>query len=111
MSVQQSTFKTEVPRLLAWVVCFPSLVFWPFLSALPFFTLLAGPSSALQAAINLLLLATGFWPVVTVLLGYQLLRNAMSGLDGRPNGLAGLVLGVVATVWTLVYLIVSIASR
>ena len=111
MSVQQSTFKTEVPRLLGWIVCFPFLVFWPFLSVLPVFTLLAGPTSALQGALNVLLLATGFWPVAIVLLGSKLLWSAMGGAGRRPNGLTGLVLGGVATVWTIMYLIVALASR
>lgn len=111
MSVQPSALKREMPHLVAWIVVFPALVAWPFLSVLPFFGLGAPSASALQITVDILLLATGFWPVVIVASGYRIWQNAIGGGAARPAGQIGLILGAIATVWTILYLIAAIAGR
>jgi hypothetical protein len=109
VSFQQPAIKTDMLRIFAWVLFFPSLMLWPLLSILPLFSLLANTANALQTAINLLLFITGFWPAITIISGYRVWRNFVSSGSRMPDGTAALALGGIATVWTVIYLIVAIA--
>ena len=64
MPLSHGDLKLDVFRLLAWSICMPALACWPFLSAMPAFTLMGSGLSTLQIVVNALLLITGFWPLL-----------------------------------------------
>lgn len=104
-----SPLKTEIGRILAWSLALPVLCAWPFLSAMPLFSLWGGGHSVLSFSIDAVMLLFGFWPVVALLCVGALLRVEGGQPLGGTRGERGLWLGAYATVWTGLYLIVSFA--
>ncbi|WP_349369933.1 hypothetical protein [Salinarimonas sp.] len=112
------TMRAQALRLLAWAAFTPVLALWPFLSTLPLVDLAAGGASAGWVAMNLFLLATGFWTVLAGWLAWRLLRPTppaqAPGPDEASRVLAkerrGLVLGAYASVWTVVYMGVAVIA-
>lgn len=87
--------------LVAWCILGPVLAMWPFVSALPVFGLIA-PVSLGQATIDLLLLATGFWPLFGA---WVVARIAWAGGPRSPiryDHTRSLKVGVYALAWHLV---------
>ncbi len=109
MPLSHGDLKLDVFRLLAWSICMPALACWPFLSAMPAFTLMGSGLSTLQIVVNALLLITGFWPIATACVFYLLVRVAPAAIGKRPAGDRGLLLGAFAAIWTGVYLIAALA--
>ena len=102
--------KLDIPHILAWAIVLPVLSAWPFLSAMPLFTLIGGNLSPLALSINLVLLLFGFWPLAAAYAAYAFLR-ADGSATPRPRIVAdrGLLLGGYAALWTSLYLIVVYA--
>ena len=107
MDASETAVKSEMRDVVLWAVFLPALAIWPFLSAMPLFTLLGGPPDALVTSINVILLCTGFWPVAALGLAYLALRSSANEMQFRP----GLWLGGYATVWTGLYLVAAITNR
>jgi hypothetical protein len=105
-----ATTKPDVTRIIAWSVFLPILSIWPFVSAMPLFTLFGGDLSTLAFSINIILLLSGFWPLAAAYAGYAFLRIGMPTDQRAPAGQRGLLLGGYATVWTGLYLIVAVAQ-
>jgi hypothetical protein len=105
-----ATTKTDITRIIAWSVVLPILSIWPFVSAMPLFTLFGGGLSTLVLSINAVLLLSGFWPLAAAYAGYAFLRTGMPTDQRAPAGQRGLLLGGYATVWTGLYLIVAFAQ-
>ena len=111
MAPPHGDLKRDVFRILAWSVCVPVLACWPFLSAMPGFTLMGSGLSILQVTVNVLLLITGFWPIAAAYVFYLFVRVAPAATARRPTGELALLLGAYAVVWTGMYLVAAIAMR
>lgn len=86
--------------LVAWCVLGPVLAMWPFVSALPVFGLIA-PVSLGQAILDLVLLSTGFWPLLSL---WIVARLAWAGGLKNPiryDHTLALKVGAYALVWQL----------
>lgn len=81
----------------------PALAFWPFVSAMPAFTL-ASASSAKTIASSSLFLLTGFWAFIVLYIAYRIVIGRMqrAGLKTGPV-FGGLAVGIYATFWTAAY--------
>ncbi|WP_156323510.1 hypothetical protein [Bosea sp. AAP35] len=104
-----STLKTDITRILAWALFLPVLVVWPFLSAMPLFSLWGGEHTVLSFSINAVMLLFGFWPLLGLYLATMFLRVEGTGRLGGTRSERGLWLGAYATVWTALYLIIAFA--
>jgi CHASE2 domain-containing sensor protein len=109
MTEMTSPLKTDISRILAWSLFLPVLCAWPFLSAMPLFTLWGGGLSVLAFSINAVMLLTGFWPVMALLGASVLLKVEGAGTLRQTRSERGLLLGGYATVWTGLYLIIAFA--
>lgn len=110
MPTPTSSYKPDILRIVAWSVALPVLCVWPFLSAMPAFTLVGGGLSPLAISINVVMLATGFWPLLAAGIVVAVLRTGepleiRAGFRER-----GLLLGAYAAVWTALYVIVAFAN-
>lgn len=109
--ISSSTTPNDLTRAMWWTVMIPFVGLWPFLSALPAFTLIGGNASFDSAWVNTLLLATGFWGVVPLLtlLWFMLpdarRPHAREGLRKRPTSIA-----VYIVVWTGLYTAIAMAG-
>lgn len=104
-----STIKHDVTRIVGWSIVLPILSIWPFLSAMPLFTLFGDSLSTLALSINIVLLLSGFWPLAAAYAAYAFLRIGTPTRQRAPASERGLLLGGYATVWTGLYLIVAFA--
>ncbi len=109
MTDATSPLKTDISRILAWSLFLPILCAWPFLSAMPLFTLFGGGLSVLDFSINVVMLLFGFWPVMALYGAFVLLRVEGVGSPRSTRGGRGLFLGGYATVWTGLYLVIAFA--
>jgi hypothetical protein len=105
----KSNLRQDVRSIMAWGAFGPALATWPFVSALPVVSLLAGPNTANHITTQVVLLATGFWGagIGAAMLWTKLNLQQPSGLQVSPpatlsQGL-GLPLAAYATVWTAIY--------
>jgi len=105
-----STIKPDIIRIIAWSVALPVLSIWPFLSAMPLFTLFGDSLSSLALSINIILLLSGFWLLAAAYAAYAFLRTGTQTNQRARAGERGLMLGGYATVWTGLYLIFAFAS-
>ena len=104
-----SPLKTDVTRILAWALFLPVLGIWPFLSAMPLFSLFGGGHSVLSFSINAVMLLFGFWPLLGLYVASLVLRVEGTGRLGGTRSERGLWLGAYATLWTGLYLIIAFA--
>jgi hypothetical protein len=110
MPAPASSFKPDILRILAWSVALPVLCVWPFLSAMPAFALVGGGLSTLAISINVVMLVTGFWPLLAAGIVFAFLRTGAQ-LETRARFEEhGLLLGAYAAVWTALYVIVAFAN-
>ncbi len=75
-------------RILAWSVYLPVLAVWPFLSAMPAFSLAGEGLSQQSVVANALLLLSGFWLIAPVYLGYLFVRSSWPRTDVALPSLA-----------------------
>lgn len=116
--VRANALKAQTTRLLAWAAFTPILALWPFLSALPLVDLAAGGTGAGWIAMNLFLLATGFWTVLLGWLAVKLLQPRPAAQAPGPDEAhrvttkerRGVLLGAYATVWTAIYTGVAVLA-
>lgn len=59
--------KADIANLTRWTLIVLVLSIWPFVSAMPLFSLIHAPGGAWNIAIQLAFLGTGFWPVAVLL--------------------------------------------
>ena len=112
MDARDTTLRRDVLRITAWTVVFPALALWPILSALPAFSLLTGTGGSLSAAAHVMLFLSGFWGVATLAgLYWFLLSEAERVRRSANRSQKGLIIGAYATLWTAVYMIVTLALR
>jgi hypothetical protein len=104
-----SPLKTEIGRILAWSLFLPVLCAWPFLSAMPLFSLWGGGHSVLSFSINAVMLLFGFWPLLALAGVGAVLRVEGTQRLGGTRSERGLWLGAYATLWTGLYLIIAFA--
>ena len=101
--------RARILRLIAWIVVLPFLAFWPFLSALPAFSLLGRFTFDLTTSLNVIFLLTGCWALSSVyLVLLWLTRGKVRQSHGYDNGL---LVGGYAVLWTCLYTIAAIANR
>lgn len=110
MPAPASSLKPDVLRIMAWSVALPVLGVWPFLSAMPAFTLIGGGLSTLAISINIVMLMTGSWPLLAALIGFAFVRTGAPLETRALIKERGLLLGVYASVWTALYVIVAFAN-
>lgn len=116
--MRTDALRAQTIRLLAWAAFTPILALWPFLSILPLVDLAAGGASAGWIAMNVFLLATGFWSVLAGWLAVRLLQPRPAaeapGPDEARRVLAkerrGVLLGAYAAVWTAIYMGVAVLA-
>lgn len=110
MPAPASSLKPDVVRIVAWSVALPILCLWPFLSAMPAFTLIGGGLSMLAVSINVVMLATGFWPLLAAWIVFAFVRTGIP-LDTRALiQERSLLLAFYAGVWTALYVIAAFAN-
>jgi Kef-type K+ transport system membrane component KefB len=102
--------KSDVYRILAWSVCLPVLVVWPFLSAMPALSLSGDGLSVPATSLYAMLLLTGFWPIAATYAAYRYVRNNSSTNVRRTGSRRGLLLGAYAMVWTGSYLAITLMN-
>lgn len=106
MQDSQPTLKSDVNTIIAWAIVMPALAAWPFLSALPAFTLIGGAGDPVTAGIALLIFLSGFWGVASlfVFMAFISTERARAAriFDRKGNGLK---VGVYALAWTAVYFV------
>lgn len=110
--------RAQTTRLIAWAAFTPILALWPFLSALPLVDLAAGGASAGWIAMNVFLLATGFWALLAGWLAVKLLQPGPSAQPPGPDEARrvmtkerrGVLLGAYAAVWTTIYMGVAVLA-
>lgn len=108
-SPSASQLKRDVYRILAWSICLPVLAIWPFLSAMPAFSIAGGELSQPSLVAHAIVLLSGFWLIAPLYIGYLFVRRSWP-IEERDNATPrGLLLGAYATVWTAFYLWVSLA--
>lgn len=110
MVAPASSLKSDIIRIMAWSVALPALCAWPFLSAMPAFTLVGGGLSTLAVSINIVMLVTGFWPLLAAAIVFAFLRTGPQIEIRARFKERGLLLGAYATVWTALYVIVAFAN-
>jgi hypothetical protein len=99
-----SSPSTSLSRVALWSILTPFVGLWPFLSAMPAFTLFGGDVGVASATANVLLLMTGFWVVVplAVVAWYAMPPKARLDIRARPTrGWAPFALYI--PVWTALY--------
>jgi hypothetical protein len=109
MTERNERLRKQVIEVGAWALSLPALAFWPFLSAMPAFSLVGEGRPGVVAA-NLAFLLTGFWPALIAAVVYAAAagRARMAGLDIRKRSI-GLALGLYATLWTAAYGVYKLA--
>ena len=86
----------------------PFLAFWPFVSAMPAFTL-ANATSASVIAFNAIFFLIGFWPFLVLFIAYKVVISRMEkGGFARGKAITGLAVGVYAMAWTSAYAVFAI---
>ena len=98
--------KNDMNATVAWAIVTPALAAWPFISALPAFTLIGGPESVLSGIVALLLFATGFYGVAALgfFIAFASTDRARAARIRNSRGI-GLKLGAYALAWTSVYFV------
>jgi hypothetical protein len=109
MPAPTSSLKPDIRHIVAWSVALPILGAWPFLSAMPAFTLMGGDLSSLAISINVLMFLTGFWPLIAGWAALAILRTEVPLQAGVRIKERGLLIGIYAALWTAIYLIVVFA--
>ena len=104
MQDSQPTLKSAVKTTVAWAIVTPAIAAWPFLSALPAFTLIGGAGDPVTAGIAALMFVSGFWGVASLFafMAFVSTERARAAriFDRKGNGLK---IGVYALAWTVVY--------
>jgi hypothetical protein len=104
MQSKSSKLKQDVYAIFSWALVTPALAAWPFVSAVPAFTLWFGAQGPWDATLQLIWLVTGFWGLAGILIfaAYAKHRDArlLSSKDGRGYGL---FVGAYASLWTALY--------
>jgi hypothetical protein len=106
-NLKQKTFQAS-----AWIFVFPFLAAWPFVSALPLFSLINNPVVGLSTSLDVIFLLTGFWAAAGAFaMFWWLLRDdvRMQRLTNRAD--KGLLIGSYASLWTTLYIIAALANR
>jgi hypothetical protein len=103
MTERNERLRTQVMEIGGWALSLPALAFWPFLSAMPAFSIVGEGRPGVIAA-NLAFLLTGFWPALIAAIVHAVAagRARMAGLDVRKRSI-GLALGLYAMLWTAAY--------
>lgn len=98
----------NLPRVVLWTITGPFLALWPFLSAMPAFTLMGGNVTLVTGTVNWLLLATGFWAVAPIAAVAAIVLSP-AGREARRKlaGSFGLPLSIYAAGWTAIYLLLA----
>lgn len=108
MLTPKSDLNSDLIKISQWMICLPSLALWPFLSALPAFSLSGSGLNTSAILLNILLLITGFWPLFLGFIAYKsLLTNAVRQEEKIPSGETGLRIGYYATGWIIIYIILT----
>ena len=96
-----SQLKTEMPHLVASILVLPFLAAWPFLSALPVFSLVGRSDFDVSAVLNIVFLLTGFWAIAG---GFWIMSWLTAGRLGSAKGRNRMiVIGGYAALWTVLY--------
>jgi hypothetical protein len=98
-----------------WILAFPFLAAWPFVSVFPLFRLAGGGLTPLEITLELIFLATSFWVVVALALLKRFVDRSLAaageGGDARPGAISpGLVLGGLAALWLGLYALALLAG-
>lgn len=103
MTDRNERLRSQVIEIGRWAVCLPALAFWPFLSAMPAFSLV-GEDRLYVIVPNLLFLLSGFWGAVGAYVVYRVVTGRMmsAGYVLTQRSL-GIWLGAHATLWTVAY--------
>ncbi len=86
----------------------PFLAFWPFISAMPAFSI-ANATSGSVIAFNAILFLTGFWPFLVLFVAYKVVIARMEKRGFAPGKpITGLAVGAYALAWTSAYAVFAI---
>ena len=106
-NLKQKTFQAS-----AWIFVFPFLAAWPFVSALPVFSLINNPIVGLTTSLDVIFLLTGFWTIAGAFaMFWWLLRDEVRMQRFMNRSDKGLMIGFYASLWTALYIIAALANR
>jgi hypothetical protein len=109
MRPENKKLRADIYTTGAWVICMPALAFWPFISAMPAFSLV-GETNVSVIVPNALFLLTGFWAALGAIVVYVFVVRRMrtTGMEIKQH-FTGLSMGVYATAWLIAYGIYKLA--
>lgn len=105
----ENSLRHQVHKTLSWLLIFPLLAIWPFISAFPMFGILEANRFDLNTFTNCLFALTGFWAVLGLsvtawfIMGAQARAEAQSGLQKRS-----FLIGSYVFVWSMLYMLFAI---
>ncbi len=112
MSVEKVGLRVSITRLLVWLIFFPFLATWPFLSAFPLFGLMNSSGFDLSAVLNIIFFLSGFWPLAALTFAAFALmyENTRQASYKTLRGL-GPWIGGYAILWTGLYIVAVMAQQ
>ena len=103
------SLRHQIHKTLSWLLIFPLLAIWPFISAFPLFGILEATRFDLNTFTNCLFALTGFWAVLGLtitawfIMGDQARVEARHSLQKRSFLIGGYVF-----VWSTLYMLFAI---
>jgi hypothetical protein len=107
--VPEISLRHQIHKTLSWLLIFPLLAIWPFISAFPLFGILEATRFDLKTFTNCLFALTGFWAVLGLsitawfIMGDQARTEARFLLQKRA-----LLIGGYVFVWSTLYMLFAI---
>ena len=103
------SLRHQIYKTLSWLLIFPILAIWPFISTFPMFGILEATRFDLNTFMNSLFALTGFWAVLGLfvtawfIMGDQARAEVQSSLQKRR-----FVIGGYAFIWSALYMLFAI---
>jgi len=102
----------ELKTIALWSILVPLIGLWPFLSAMPIFTLMGGNVTLVTGSLNVLALITGFWAVfpLGLVLWFTLSADGKAAYRSNKSSLLTPIT-LYVLIWTVGYMLLSIMDR
>lgn len=112
MNIEKVGLKRKMTQTLVWLIMFPFLAVWPFVSAFPLFGLINSSGFDIVMSLNIIFFLSGFWPFAALLFAaFALMHEGTRHAQYQSLRGAGPWIGGYAILWTGLYIIGMIASH
>lgn len=102
----------ELKTIALWTVLVPFVGLWPFLSAMPIFTLMGGNVTLVTGSLNVMALITGFWSAFPLAIALWFMLSADGKAAFRRKKTSWLTpITLYVLIWTVGYMLLSIMDR